>query len=87
MRNGNERFIEETNVFTRDYFKVNEEQRQCYINKIEEHFGGKLNMETLEIEKAQPEFKPFTYVISNDNDDNEWTLCQFSHIDKKIYDR
>lgn len=50
--NGNERFIKETNVFTRDYFKVNEEQRQCYINKIEEHFGGKLNMETLEIEKA-----------------------------------
>lgn len=50
--NGNERFIKETNVFTRDYFKVNEEQRQCYINKIEEHFGGKLNMEILEIEKA-----------------------------------
>ena len=50
--NGNERFIKETNVFTRDYFKVNEEQRQCYINKIEEHFGSKLNMETLEIEKA-----------------------------------
>lgn len=51
--NGNERFIKETNVFTRDYFKVSEEQRQCYINKIEEHFGGKLNRETLEIEKAQ----------------------------------
>lgn len=50
--NGNERFVKETNVFTRDYFKVSEEQRQCYINKIEEHFGGKLNMETLEIEKA-----------------------------------
>lgn len=55
--NGNERFIKETNVFTRDYFKVSEEQRQCYINKIEEHCGGKLNMEILEIEKAQPEFK------------------------------
>lgn len=57
VSNGNERFVEETNVFTRDYFKVSEEQRQCYINKIEEHFGGKLNLETLEIEPAQPEFK------------------------------
>lgn len=57
--NGNERFIKETNVFTRDYFKVSEEQRQCYINKIEEHFGGKLNMETLEIEDS--EFKDGGY--------------------------
>lgn len=55
--NANERFVKETNVFTRDYFKVNEEQRQCYINKIEEHFGGKLNMETLKIEKPQLKFK------------------------------
>ena len=61
--NGNERFVKETNVFTRDYFKVSEEQRQCYIDKIEEHFGGKLNMETLEIEKAQPEFKDGDIVV------------------------
>ena len=45
--------------------------------------GGKLNRETLEVEKIQPEFKPFDYILSNDNDDNEWILCQFSHIDKK----
>lgn len=29
----------------------------CYINTIEERLGGKLNLETLEIEKPQPEFK------------------------------
>ena len=29
----------------------------CYINTIEERLGGKLNRETLEVEKAQPEFK------------------------------
>lgn len=29
----------------------------CYINTIEERLGGKLNRETLEIEKTQPEFK------------------------------
>lgn len=56
VKNGNEEFVTETNVFTNEYFKASEEQRQCCINKIEEHFGGKLNLETLEIEK-QPEFK------------------------------
>lgn len=55
--NGKEIFVTETNVLTNEYFKASEEQRQCYINKIEEHFGGKLNLETLEIEKSQPEFK------------------------------
>ena len=30
---------------------------QTYIKTIEEHLGGKLNRETLEIEKAKPEFK------------------------------
>lgn len=55
--NGKEIFVTETNVLTNEYFKASEEQRQCYINKIEEHFGGKLNLETLEIEKSQLEFK------------------------------
>lgn len=54
--NGIERFIIETNVLTKDYFKVSEELSQCYINKIENRCGGKLNLSTLEIEK-QPEFK------------------------------
>ena len=57
INNGNERFVIETNVFTKEYFKVNEETRQCYINEIENRLCGKLNLETLEIEKAQPEFK------------------------------
>lgn len=34
-----------------------EDAAQTYINTIEERFGGKLNLETLEIEPAQPEFK------------------------------
>ena len=62
-----------------------EDAAQCYINTIEERLGGKLDMETLEVELIKPKWtlKPFDYVLSNDNDDNEWTLCQFSHIDKK----
>lgn len=62
-----------------------EDAAQCYISTIEERLGGKLDMETLEVELIKPKWtlKPFDYVLSNDNDDNEWTLCQFSHIDKK----
>ena len=64
INNGNERFVIETNVFTKDYFKVNEETRQCYINEIENRLCGKLNLETLEIEK-QLEFKDGDIVVTD----------------------
>lgn len=60
--NGIERFTIETNVLTKDYFKVSEELSQCYINKIENRCGGKLNLETLEIEKKL-EFKDGDIVV------------------------
>lgn len=67
--NGIERFVVETNVFTKDYFKVSEELSQCYINEIENRCGGKLNLETLEIEK-QTEFKDGDIVCMMDRFDN-----------------
>lgn len=42
---------------TDNYTKESDETVQCYISTIEERLGGKLNRETLKIEKAQPEFK------------------------------
>ena len=40
------------------YFNIEKDDAaQTYINTIEERLGGKLNRETLEIEKAQHEFK------------------------------
>lgn len=42
---------------TANYTKESDETVQCYINTIEERLGGKLNRKTLEVEKAQPEFK------------------------------
>lgn len=42
---------------TSEFYKANKEEAQTYINTIEERLGGKLNRETLEIEKSQPEFK------------------------------
>lgn len=42
---------------TANYTKESDETVQCYINTIEKRLGGKLNRETLEVEKSQPEFK------------------------------
>lgn len=46
-------FQMETSVFE----KATDDAAQTYINTIEERLGGKLNCETLEIEKTHPEFK------------------------------
>ena len=47
---------EESNFSTSLFEKANDDEAHAYINTIEERLGGKLNRETLEIEK-QPEFK------------------------------
>ena len=47
----------EGNLSTNTFHKLNREDSEIYVTKIEERFGGKLNRETLEIEKAQPDFK------------------------------
>ena len=44
------------------YSLEDKDAAQTYINTIEERFGGKLNLETLEIEK-QPEFKDGDIVV------------------------
>ena len=42
---------------TKDWHKASFSCTATYINTIEKELGGKLNRETLEVEKAQPEFK------------------------------
>ena len=42
---------------TERYSLEEKDSVQTYINTIEERLGGKLNLDTLEIEKTQPEFK------------------------------
>lgn len=48
---------EESQMLTSLFEKANDDEAQSYINTIEERLDGKLNLETLEIEKIQPEFK------------------------------
>lgn len=54
---------EETKMLTSVFEKANDYEAQTYINIIEKRFGGKLNLESLEIEKAQPEFKDGDIVV------------------------
>ena len=57
-------FVEhEGNFLTSEFDKANKENAQEYISTIEECLGGKLNRETLEIEKTQPEFKDGDIVV------------------------
>lgn len=47
----------EGNLSTNTFQKLNRADSEIYVTEIEERFCGKLNRETLEIEKPQPEFK------------------------------
>lgn len=53
---------EETQMLTSVFEKATDDVAQTYIKTIEEHLDGKLNLETLEIEK-QPEFKDGDIVV------------------------
>lgn len=58
LSNGNAIYLaNEDGIATSDYTLEDKDVAQTYINTIEERLGGKLNRETLEIEKTQPEFK------------------------------
>ena len=49
--------VAEDGIATSDYTLEDKDATQTYIKTIEERLGGKLNRETLEVEKPQPEFK------------------------------
>ena len=53
----NIKYFEGFVCITERYFLESKDTAQTYINTIEERLGGKLNLETLEIEQPKPEFK------------------------------
>lgn len=71
-------FQMETSVFE----KASDDDAQTYINNINKCFGGKLNRETLEIEKPQPEFKDGDIVMS---DSGTIVLVRGISLTRKIY--
>ena len=73
----NEYIGNENSLGTEDYTLEGENPAKCYINTIEERLGGKLNMETLEIEK--PEFKDGD-IVTIKGVDNFYEICIFKEI-------
>lgn len=67
---------------TEDYTLASKEEAQEFIKSIEKTYGGKLNLETLEIEKAQPEFKDGDIVMS---DSGTIILVRGISLTRKIY--
>jgi hypothetical protein len=61
--NDTEHFYKNERLLTSDFQKAGKDAAQTYISTIEERLGGKLNRETLEVEKAQPEFKDGDIVV------------------------
>lgn len=64
------------------HLEDNKDAAQTYINTIEKRLGGKLNLETLEIEKTQPEFKDGDIVMS---DSGTIVLVRGISLTRKIY--
>ena len=61
--NDTEQFYKNERLLTSDFQKAGKDAAQTYLKTIEKRLGGKLNRETLEVEKAQPEFKDGDIVV------------------------
>lgn len=73
-------------VKTQDFDTEKSDIAQTYTNTIEKILGGKLNMETLEIEKTYPEFKPLDYVLCKSTacyDMKAYNLFQYAYKNKE----
>lgn len=66
----------EGNLSTNTFYKLNRADSEIYVTKIEERFGGKLNRETLEIEKPKkPVFEiGKLYVFKEEDEDGNVTV-------------
>ena len=71
-------YQEECNLFTGNYLLEHTDAAQTYINTIEERLGGKLNSDTLEIEKTQPEFKDGDILFVKCNDSAFIEIFEYS---------
>lgn len=72
--------------YTENYYLESEDAALTYTNTIEKILGGKLNRETLEMEKTQPEFKPLDYVLCKSTacyDMKAYNLFQYAYQNKE----
>lgn len=70
---------------TERYYLEDKDTAQTYINTIEKRLGGKLNLETLVVEKVQPEFKDGDFITIKLSKGGS-LICVFKEEnDKKYY--
>ena len=79
-------YNKEVNERTIEFKKDNDDDAQTYINTIEERFGGKINRETLEVEKPQPEFKEGDVLFVRCEDDSFIEIFNYSKKNGDLYD-
>lgn len=67
---------EVSEMITFTFRKASDDEAKTYINTLEKHFGGKLNRETLEIEKPEkPAFEiGKLYVFNEEDEEGELTI-------------
>lgn len=64
-------------AMTQDFDIEKGDAAQTYINTIEEKLGGKLNRDTLEVEKVQPEFKDGDILSIQEDEEHYHTIFIF----------
>lgn len=74
------------NAMTEEFTLETEDAAKTYISFIEKRLGGKLNRETLEIEKAQPEFKDGDVLFVRCQDDGFIEIFNYSEKNGDLYD-
>ena len=65
--NSRDSYEDVSNAETANFVKLDNNTTYEYVREIERKLGGKLNLKTLEIEKAQPEFKDGDIVVAEED--------------------
>lgn len=77
---------EQSGMVTFTFRKVSDDEAKTYINTIEKFLGGKLNRETLEIEKPQPEFKEGNVLFVKCQGDNFIEIFKYYKKNGDLFD-
>ena len=83
-------FAERKVCTTKLYTKANDILKAKLITFIEQHYNGKYNPDTLQVEPVKPEIpfnlKPFDKVLVRDDPNQKWTVDMFSYYNREDND-
>ena len=65
--NSRDGYEDVSNAETANFVKLDDNTAYEYVKEIERKLGGKLNLKTLDIEKAQPEFKDGDILVAEED--------------------